>query len=539
MNSEIDISRYNCIGDVVDEACAQYSSHIAFTNMGVEMKFSELDALTSRFAAFFQNIWGLKKGDVIAFQMPNLLQYPVVMFGALRAGLIVVNVNPLYTPRETHFQLKDSKAKAMVVLANFASKLEEIVAQTEVKHVIVTEIGDLFPPAKRILTNFVVKKIKKMVPNYKLKHTTFREALDESANLVFKKPTITPEDTAFYQYTGGTTGVAKGAILTHKNILANMEMISEWMKPILKEGEEVIITALPLYHIFSMTVNCLGLFKGGMTNVLITNPRDIPRFIKIIQKSNPTVMIVVSTLLGALLENPQFKNLNLSRLKVSVAGAMALKRAVALRWKEATGSAVIEGYGLTEASPVVACNPLNGGDQLGTIGLPLPSTEVRIINEEGKECSAGQEGELCVKGPQVMKGYLNQPEETRNVLSSDGWLRTGDMAVMAEDGYLKIVDRKKDMILVSGFNVYPNEVEEVLMHHPDIAEVAAIGIPDPHSGEAVKVFVVPRKSSLTKDEIHEFAKKELTNYKRPKEIEFKHELPKTNVGKILRRALRP
>jgi len=539
VNSEIDISRYNCIGDVVDEACAQYSSHIAFTNMGVEMKFSELDALTSRFAAFFQNIWGLKKGDVIAFQMPNLLQYPVVMFGALRAGLIVVNVNPLYTPRETHFQLKDSKAKAMVVLANFASKLEEIVAQTEVKHVIVTEIGDLFPPAKRILTNFVVKKIKKMVPNYKLKHTTFREALDESANLVFKKPTITPEDTAFYQYTGGTTGVAKGAILTHKNILANMEMISEWMKPILKEGEEVIITALPLYHIFSMTVNCLGLFKGGMTNVLITNPRDIPRFIKIIQKSNPTVMIVVSTLLGALLENPQFKNLNLSRLKVSVAGAMALKRAVALRWKEATGSAVIEGYGLTEASPVVACNPLNGGDQLGTIGLPLPSTEVRIINEEGKECSAGQEGELCVKGPQVMKGYLNQPEETRNVLSSDGWLRTGDMAVMAEDGYLKIVDRKKDMILVSGFNVYPNEVEEVLMHHPDIAEVAAIGIPDPHSGEAVKVFVVPRKSSLTKDEIHEFAKKELTNYKRPKEIEFKHELPKTNVGKILRRALRP
>jgi long-chain acyl-CoA synthetase len=535
---EIDLNKYKSIVDVFEEACATYSNHIAFTNMGVALSYSELNNQTLKFATYFQKIWGLKKGDVIAIQLPNLLQYPMVLFGALRAGLIVVNVNPLYTPREMQFQLRDSGAKGIIILANFASKLEEVIKETNIKNVMITELGDSFPNPKRMITNFVVKKIKKMVPKYSLPHETFLGAFGKIVNLSFEKPNLSLADTGFYQYTGGTTGVSKGAILTHGNIVANLEQIYEWMKPKLKDGKEVIITALPLYHIFSLVVNCMGLFKRGMTNVLITNPRDIPSLIKEIEKNQPTVLTVVSTLLGALLENPKLKTLKMPNLKVSIAGGMALKGAVAIRWKELTGTPVIEGYGLTEASPVVSCNPLDGTDQLGTIGLPIPSTDIKIIDESGNEVADGEAGELCVKGPQVMKGYLNQPVETKQVLGDDGWLRTGDMAVMLPDGFFKIVDRKKDMILVSGFNVYPNEIEEVLMHHPGIAEVAAIGIPDQHSGEVVKVFVVPRNPYITKGEIMEFAKKELTGYKRPKEIEFRKELPKTNVGKILRRALR-
>jgi len=535
---DINTAKYNSVADVFKQACKTHASLIAFTNMGVKLSYNDLDSRTVELATFFQKVWGLKKGDAIAIQMPNLLQYPIVLFGALRAGLVVVNVNPLYTPREMQFQLKDSGAKGIVILANFASKLQEVLHETNIKNVMVTELGDSFPPLKRVITNFVVKKIKKMVPHYSLEHSTFLEVPEKIKGLNFDEVPLSLQDTAFYQYTGGTTGVSKGAILTHENIVANLEQISEVMNPKLRDGHEVIITALPLYHIFSLTVNCLGLFKRGMTNVLITNPRDILALAKEINKSKPTVLTVVSTLLGALLENEKFKKMKMPNLKVSVAGGMALKGAVAIKWKEVTGTSVIEGYGLTEASPVVAVNPLDGTDKLGTIGLPIPSTEIKIIDEEGKELPVGEAGELCVKGPQVMKGYLNQPGETKQVLSSDGWLRTGDMAVMGPDGFLKIVDRKKDMILVSGFNVYPNEVEEVLMHHPGIAEVAAIGIPDHHSGEVVKIFVVPRNPSVTKEEIMEYAKKELTGYKRPKEIEFRKELPKTNVGKILRRALK-
>jgi long-chain acyl-CoA synthetase len=535
---EIDIKRYSCIGDIFDEACGRFSKMDSFTNMGIKITYSELDSLSSHFAGFFLNHWKLKKGDAIAIQMPNLLQYPVVLFGALRAGLVVVNVNPLYTPREMQYQLKDSGAKAIVILANFASKLQQVQGSTQIENVLITELGDLFPTAKRIITNFVVKFIKRMVPHYNIKHTTFRAVL-ALPQMTFKKPNMNLQDTAFYQYTGGTTGVSKGAILTHKNIVANLEQISEWMKPTLKDGEEVIITALPLYHIFSLTVNCLGLFKRGMTNVLITNPRDIKSLIKEINKSDPTLMTVVSTLLGAIMESPHFKSLKIPRLKVSVAGGMALKGAVATKWKEKTGTVVIEGYGLTEASPVVSCNPLDDANKLGTIGMPLPSTEIKIIDEEGKEVAVGKEGELCCRGPQVMKGYLNHEDETKLVLQPDGWLKTGDMALMQENGYMRIVDRKKDMILVSGFNVYPTEIEEVMMHHPGIAEVAAIGVPDEHSGELVKLFVVPRDSSLTKEDVLQYAKKELTGYKRPKDVEFRKELPKTNVGKILRRALRP
>jgi long-chain acyl-CoA synthetase len=535
---EIDIKRYSCIGDIFDEACGRFSKMDSFTNMGIKITYSELDSLSSHFAGFFLNHWKLKKGDAIAIQMPNLLQYPVVLFGALRAGLVVVNVNPLYTPREMQYQLKDSGAKAIVILANFASKLQQVQGSTQIENVLITELGDLFPTAKRIITNFVVKFIKRMVPHYNIKHTTFRAVL-ALPQMTFKKPNMNLQDTAFYQYTGGTTGVSKGAILTHKNIVANLEQISEWMKPTLKDGEEVIITALPLYHIFSLTVNCLGLFKRGMTNVLITNPRDIKSLIKEINKSDPTLVTVVSTLLGAIMESPHFKSLKIPRLKVSVAGGMALKGAVATKWKEKTGTVVIEGYGLTEASPVVSCNPLDDANKLGTIGMPLPSTEIKIIDEEGKEVAVGKEGELCCRGPQVMKGYLNHEDETKLVLQPDGWLKTGDMALMQENGYMRIVDRKKDMILVSGFNVYPTEIEEVMMHHPGIAEVAAIGVPDEHSGELVKLFVVPRDSSLTKEDVLQYAKKELTGYKRPKDVEFRKELPKTNVGKILRRALRP
>ena len=535
---EIDLTKYKNIGEVFEEACHKFTHIKSFTNMGVALTYGELRDLSTHFAAFFQKKWGLKKGDAIAIQMPNLLQYPVVLFAALRAGLIVVNVNPLYTPREMRFQLKDSGAKAIIILENFASKLDEVIHDTDIKNVMLSEIGDLFPMPKRTITNFVVKRIKKMVPAFKTKGISFNQALREGRDLSFQKVDVELGDTAFYQYTGGTTGVSKGAILTHLNIIANMEQISEWMKVMLKEGEEIVITALPLYHIFSLSVNCLSFFKRGMTNVLITNPRDIPALIKEIHRSKPTVLAVVSTLLGAMLENPKLRELDLSGLKISVAGGMALKGAVALKWKEVTKTTVIEGYGLTEASPVVAVNPLDGRDRLGTIGLPIPSTEIKIIDEDGKELPKGDEGELCVKGPQVMKGYLNQPEETRAVLMLDGWLRTGDMATIDSSGFLKIVDRKKDMILVSGFNVYPNEIEEVLMHHAGVAEVAAIGIPDAHSGEVVKVFVVARTPGLTKEDILAFAKKELTAYKCPKEVEFRKELPKTNVGKILRRALR-
>lgn len=508
-------------------------------NLGHTLTFKDVDELSKRFACFLQHELELQPGDRIAIQMPNLLQYPIALFGALRAGLIVVNTNPLYTPSEMKHQFKDSGAKAIVILANFAKHLEEILPETNIQSVVVTEIGDRLPFPKNFIVNSVVKYVKKMVPKFDLPQAiSFEEALNLGQEYTYDRPTLTKEDTAFLQYTGGTTGVAKGAILTHGNILANMLQIVEWMKPLLVRGQETVITALPLYHIFSLTVNCLTFMNYGARNVLITNPRDINDFIKTLKQTSFSVVTGVNTLFNALMNHPDFTKINFKNLKISVAGAMALQRPVAEKWKQLTQTLLVEGYGLTETSPVVCCNPVTENlDQIGTIGLPLPSTEVRLKDDEGHFVKEGDPGELCVKGPQVMKGYWNRDDETKKVIK-DGWLHTGDVAVMDEKGYFKIVDRKKDMILVSGFNVYPNEVEEAIASHPDVFEVAVVGVPDEKSGEIVKAFIVKKTETLSEKDIIEYAKKSLTNYKVPKQVEFRHELPKTNVGKILRRALR-
>jgi long-chain acyl-CoA synthetase len=460
------------------------------------------------------------------------------MFGALRAGLIVVNTNPLYTPREMRHQFRDSGAKAIVILENFADKLEEIVAETQIRHVIITEVGDLFPFPKRTIVNFVLRHIKKMVPIHHLQHTKFRDALQKGTASKLTPLAIDSGDTAFLQYTGGTTGVSKGAILTHRNIISNMEMIAVWMKPTLNEGEESILTPLPLYHIFSLTVNCLAFVKVGATIDLVTNPRDLPALIKELKKVQPSTISIVNTLAAALLHHPDFKTVPFEKLKLTVAGGMALQTSVAKQWADTTKTVIIEGYGLTEASPVVSCNPVDNTGKIGTIGLPLPSTDVRIMSEDSKELGIGETGELWVKGPQVMKGYWNQTEESSKVLTSDGWLKTGDIAQIDADGYLKLVDRKKDMILVSGFNVYPNEVEDVAGQHPKVLESAAIGVPDEKSGEVVKLFVVKKDESLTSDELKTHLRENLTAYKVPQTIAFVKDLPKNNIGKILRRELR-
>lgn len=525
--------------DIFDEAVQNFKDKPCFENLGVKITYNDLDRLSGDFASFLQNELGLKKGDRIAIQMPNVLQFPVALFGAFRAGLIVVNTNPLYTAKEMRHQFKDSGVQAIVILANFASLLQEVIKDTEIKSVVVTEIGDLFPFPKSLLVNTVVKHVKKMVPQYDIPQAYgFKQALDLGSKKTHRKVASSLEDTAFLQYTGGTTGVSKGAILTHKNIISNMMQICAWMKPQLKVGEEVALTPLPMYHIFSLTVNCLAFMRYGAKNILITNPRDIPAFIKLMKTSNFTVMSGVNTLFNALMNHPEFEKINFSKLKVCVAGAMALQKAVAERWQKLTKTKIVEGYGLTESSPVVCCNPIDGTDQPGTIGLPLPSTDIRIVDDSNKEVPFGEPGEICVKGPQVMKGYWQRKDETDKIIDSEGWLHTGDVAIIAEDGFVKIVDRKKDMILVSGFNVYPNEVEDALASHPGILEVAAIGIPNEHSGEVVKVVIVKKDPALTAEEVIAYSKKNLTNYKVPKQVEFRNELPKTNVGKILRRALR-
>lgn len=537
--SEIEIDKYSSVGDLFERGCAKYKDLPAYSNMGTTLTFKQVDALSLQFASYLQNVIGLKKGDRIAIQMPNLLQFPIALFGALRAGLIVVNTNPLYTAREMRYQFKDSGAKAILIVENFASHLEEVLKDTDIEHVIITELGDMLKFPKNKIVNFVVKKIKKMVPPFHLPQAVnFCKALAEGAKHSFKKVDVRPEDVAFLQYTGGTTGVSKGAMLTHRNVVSNMEQIRTWMQPRLKEGEEIIITPLPLYHIFSLVVNCMAFLAYGGHNVLITNPKDIPGFIKELKKWKFTVLSGVNTLFNALLHHPNFNQVDFSTVKISVGGGMALQKAVVEKWFAATKTRLIEGYGLTEASPVVSCNPVDGTDQVGTIGLPVASTEIKLIDEDGKEVGLGEPGELCARGPQVMKGYWQRPDETEKVITKDGWLKTGDVAVMNPDGFAKIVDRKKDMILISGFNVYPNEVEDVIASHPKVLEVAAIGVPDEKSGEAVKVFIVKKDQSLTEREIHEYCHKELVNYKVPKYIEFKNELPKTNVGKILRRALR-
>ncbi|KYG64093.1 long-chain fatty acid--CoA ligase [Bdellovibrio bacteriovorus] len=536
--AEVNVSKYSSLYDLYEESVNRFKTKKAFTNMGVSLTYSELNRQVEIFASFLQNELKLKKGDRIAIQMPNVLQFPIIAFAAMRSGLTIVNTNPLYTAKEMQHQFKDSGAKAIVILANYAHLLQQIIKDTDIESVVITEIGDLFPTPKRLLVNTVVKYVKKMVPAYDMPQAyTFRQALQIGAMKPSQKIATKADDIAFLQYTGGTTGVAKGAMLLNSNVLANVLQICEWMKPKLREGEEVAIAALPLYHIFALTLNCLGLVHYGAENVLITNPRDIPGFIKELKKTPFTIMAGVNTLFNALMNNPEFVKIEFSRVKVSVAGAMTLQKSVAEKWMSLTKSVLVEGYGLTEASPVVCCNPIDGTDQVGYIGLPLPSTDIILLDDNDKEVALGEPGELCCKGPQVMAGYWQRPDETEKVLK-EGWLRTGDIATVEANGFFKIVDRKKDMILVSGFNVYPNEVEEAVSSHPGVLEVAAIGVPDEHSGEIVKAVVVKKDPNLTAEDVIAHARKTLTNYKVPRLVEFRTELPKTNVGKILRRALR-
>jgi long-chain acyl-CoA synthetase len=539
--AEIPAELPSSVVEIFEASCKKYGDAPAFFNKvggkyGKWMTYRELDQLSAQFASFLQHQCGLKPGDRIALQMPNILQYPVAMFGALRAGLVVVNTNPLYTEREMQHQFKDSGAKAIVILNLFASKLEAILKDTDIQHVIVAQPGDMLG-MKGHLVNLVAKHVKKMVPPYRLSgHIRFTDAL--AAGLKPMNPVaISLDDTAFLQYTGGTTGVSKGAVLTHRNIVSNVEQMRPWFGGKLHESQELVFTPLPLYHIFALTVNCLLFMRMGGRNVLITNPRDIPGFVQELKEHPFTVLTGVNTLFNGLLNNAEFRTMDFSRLKVTVGGAMAIQKAVAEKWKDVTGGVLVEGYGLTEASPVVSCNPITGGERIGTIGMPLPSTEIRLLDEDGREVAEGEVGELCVRGPQVMQGYFNRPDETAKVLI-DGWLHTGDMAVMDPDGYFRIVDRKKDMILVSGFNVYPNEVEDVIATHPKVLEVAVIGVPDAQCGEAVKAYVVKKDPSLTEAEVIALCREQLTGYKVPRAIEFRDELPKTNVGKILRRALR-
>ncbi|NUW62904.1 long-chain-fatty-acid--CoA ligase FadD [Cronobacter sakazakii] len=536
--AEINPDRYHSLVDLFEQSCTRYADQPAFTNMGEVMTFRKLEERSRAFAAWLQQGLGLQKGDRVALMMPNLLQYPVALFGILRAGMIVVNVNPLYTPRELEHQLNDSGASAIVIVSNFAHTLEKVVDKTQVKHVILTRMGDQLSNAKGTLVNFVVKYVKRLVPKYHLPDAiSFRSALHNGYRMQYIKPEVTPDDLAFLQYTGGTTGVAKGAMLTHRNMLANLEQVLGTYGPLLHRGKELVITALPLYHIFALTMNCLLFIELGGQNVLITNPRDIPGLVKELGKYPFTAMTGVNTLFNALLNNKDFHKLDFSSLHLSAGGGMPVHQAVAERWEKLTGQFLLEGYGLTECSPLVSVNPHDIDYHSGSIGLPVPSTEVKLIDDEGNEVAAGEPGELCIKGPQVMLGYWQRPDATDEILQ-DGWLRTGDIAVMDEEGFLRIVDRKKDMILVSGFNVYPNEIEDVVMQHSGVQEVAAVGIPSEASGELVKIFVVKKEASLTEEALITFCRRHLTGYKVPKQVEFRTELPKSNVGKILRRELR-
>ncbi len=542
--TEINPDAFSSLVHLFEQSVRDYRDRPAFGNMGKSITYAELDELSARFASFLQHELQLKPGDHIAIQMPNLLQYPVALFGAMRAGLVVVNTNPLYTPREMEHQFKDANVKALVILANFAHHLPAILPHTQIKAVVVTELGDMLPPLKRVVVNAVVKYVKKMVPPYRLPGAyTFNRAMAIGAQKTFQRVEPKASDIAVIQYTGGTTGVAKGAMLTHRNLVANCEQSTAWFLATgadLSRQQETIITALPLYHIFAFTVNCLMVLKMGGYNVLITNPRDLSGFLKELKTIRFTIFSGVNTLYNGMMNHPLFGEVNFSTMRICVAGGMALQRVVAERWHKATGVEIIEGFGMTETSPVTHANPIGGGggNRIGTIGVPLPNTEAIILDDEGNEVPLGERGELCVRGPQIMKGYYNRPDETAKIMLPNGFLRTGDIAIMDPDGYFRIVDRKKDMILVSGFNVYPNEVEDVIAMCPGVLEVAAIGIPDAKSGEVVKVFVVKKDPNLTEEAVRAFAKENLTGYKVPHEIEFRTELPKSNVGKILRRPLR-
>ncbi|ANE77464.1 long-chain-fatty-acid--CoA ligase FadD [Dickeya solani] len=536
--AEIDPDRYTSLIELFEHAVSRYADQPAFINMGEVMTFRRLEERSRAFAAYLQHQLKLKKGDRVALMMPNLLQYPIALFGVLRAGLVVVNVNPLYTPRELEHQLKDCGASAIVIVSNFAHTLEKVVYNTPVKHVILTRMGDQLAPAKGTLVNFVVKYIKRLVPKYHLPDAiSFRQALQQGKRMPYVKPEVNNQDLAFLQYTGGTTGIAKGAMLTHRNMQANLMQANAAYGPVLQEGQELVVTALPLYHIFALTVNCLLFVEIGGKNLLITNPRDIPGMIKELAHYPFTAITGVNTLFNALLNHDAFSRLDFSTLRLSVGGGASVQQVVAERWEKLTGIHLLEGYGLTESAPLVAGNPYDLQHYSGSIGLPVPSTDVRIINDDGQDVAPGEPGELWVRGPQVMSGYWQQPTATHDVLK-EGWLATGDIVTADEQGFLKIVDRKKDMILVSGFNVYPNEIEEVVVRHPKVSEAAAIGVPSETSGEAVKVFVVCRDPSLTVEELISHCRRNLTGYKVPRLFEFRGELPKSNVGKILRRELR-
>jgi len=537
--TEVNVDEYRSLCEVFDSSARKFAARPAFVNMGTTITYAQLDRLSGYFGNYLRYVLKLTPGTRIALMMPNLLQYPVAMFGALRAGYTVVNCNPLYSARELEYQLNDSGAEVIVVIENFAHVLAQVVQKTKVRCVITTRLGDLLNFPKRYIVNLVAKYIKRLVPNWQISGAvSFRHALALGRSQTWEPLEIGPDCIAFLQYTGGTTGVPKGAMLTHRNLVANLQQAHAWLKNVLKEGEEIVITPLPLYHIFALTANCLTFVKIGAMNVLITNPRDIPGFVKELAKYRFTVITGVNTLYSALLNNPDFAKLDFSRLRVSLAGGMAVHRSVAERWKQVTGKALVEAYGLSETSPAVTVNPLDLAEYNGSIGLPIPSTEIAIRDDAGKDLPPGQAGELCVRGPQVMKGYWRRPDETAKVLMPDGFLRTGDIAVVDERGFVRIVDRKKDMIIVSGFKVFPNEIEDVVSLHPGVHEVGAIGLADAICGEVVKIVVVKRDPGLTAEDLIAHCHKHLTGYKIPRHIEFRPELAKTNVGKILRRSLR-
>ncbi|QEL64493.1 long-chain acyl-CoA synthetase [Oryzomicrobium terrae] len=538
--AEIDVNEFASLGELFEKSCAKYADRVAYLNMGVGITYRELEQRSRDFAAYLQDVIKLPKGARVALMMPNVLQYPVCMFGILRAGYAVVNCNPLYTHRELEHQLADSGAEAIVVVDNFAHTLQEALPNTPaLKHVLITGLGDFFPAVKRTLVNFVVRRVKKMVPAWSIPRAVpLNRAMAQGAAARFTPVQVVHDDIAYLQYTGGTTGVAKGAMLTHRNIIANVQQAHAWIEPFLQGEHQLVITALPLYHIFALTANCLTFIKEGATNVLITNPRDIPGFVKELGKYPFTVITGVNTLFNALLNNPDFAALDFSHLRATLGGGMAVQKAVAEKWKKVTGRALVEAYGLTETSPAATINPLDMTEFNGAIGLPISSTEASIRDDNGNPLPIGQPGELCIRGPQVMKGYWQRPDETAGVFWADGFLRTGDVGVMDEQGFVRIVDRKKDMILVSGFNVYPNEVEAVVAMHPGVMEVAAVGVPDERSGEAVKIYVVKKDPALTAEALIAHCRDNMTAYKVPHLVEFRDELPKTNVGKILRRALK-
>ncbi|NLC00270.1 MAG: long-chain fatty acid--CoA ligase [Pseudomonas formosensis] len=537
--AEINPDQYPNVLAVLKESCERFADKPAFTNLGKTITWGEMYRLSGEFAAYLQTHAGLQPGDRIAVQLPNVLQYPIVVFGAMRAGYVVVNTNPLYTAREMEHQFNDSGAKALVCLANMAHLAEQVVPRTGVKHVIVTEVGDMLPPVKRLLVNTVVKRVKKMVPAFNIPGAVpFVKALKAGAACSLRETSPGAEDTAVLQYTGGTTGVAKGAMLTHRNLIANMLQCKVMMPSNMREGEEVIICPLPLYHIYAFTFHCMAVMMLGGHNILITNPRDIPATVKDMARQRFSTFVGLNTLFAALCNNEQFRQLDFSGMKLTLSGGMALQQATAERWHKVTGCEISEGYGMTETSPVVSVNPADAV-QVGTIGIPVPSTLCKVVDDDGRELGIGERGELCVKGPQVMKGYWQRPEATDEVLDAEGWLRTGDIAIIQEDGYMRIVDRKKDMIVVSGFNVYPNELEDVMAAIPGVLQCAAIGVPNEKTGEAIKVFIVKEPGAqLNAEDVRSHMRDKLTAYKVPKEVEFRDSLPTTNVGKILRRELR-